>query len=225
MSRLKIGPRVALAVTAVVLAALAVGAVGVTAAPQGPKSPHPKGVKVSRGATTLTFNPAFATAIDAEATTEILAPAEATDPLGGINFPITQGRLLLTKNQQGAVTAATGSIWHVGGLVSTDKTDSTKFVRLRNFRIVLDATPHMTAGVKTNDGPNARLEVFDLEFDPANVTITGEKKRQLTIEDIVVKLNGESAAALNALFAPAVPFTDGQVVGMADVHTKIVGRR
>jgi hypothetical protein len=43
----------------VVAAALAVGALGVTAAPNGPKTPHPKGVKVSRGATTLTVDPAF----------------------------------------------------------------------------------------------------------------------------------------------------------------------
>jgi hypothetical protein len=224
VSHIRIGPRVALAVIAVALAALTVGAVGVTAAPQGPKTPHPKGVKVSRGATTLTVDPAFLTALSAEANTEILAPAEATGT-GVFDFPITQGRLLLTKNQAGAITAATGSIWHVGGLLLTDKTDSTKTVRLRNFRIVLDADPHMSAGVKTNDGANERAEVFDLEFDPADISITGERKRRLTIEDIVVKLNGESAAALNALFTPAVPFTDGQVVGTEDVHTKIVGRR
>ena len=223
MSRVRIGPRVALAVIAVALAALTLGAVGVTAAPQGPKTPHPKGVKVSRGATTLAVDPAFASALDAEATTEILAPAEAGT--AGIDFPITPGRLLLTKNQAGAITAATGSIWHVGGMLLTDKSDATNTVRLRNFRIVLDADPHMSAGVKTSDGANERTEVFDLVFDPADISITGERKRRLTIEDIVVKLNGESAAALNALFTPAVPFTDGQVVGTADVHTKIVGRR
>jgi hypothetical protein len=224
VSRLKSAPRVALAVTAVALVALTVGAVGVTAAPQGPKTPHPKGVKVSRGATTLTLDPAFGAALGTEATTEVLSPAKATG-IGVIDFPITQGRLLLTKDQQNAITGATGSIWHVGGLLSTDNTDPTKSVRLRNFRIVLDAEPHISAGVMTNDGPNARSEVFDLEFDPAKVSITGERKRRLTIEDIVVKLNGESAAALNALFTPAVPFTDGQLVGTAEVHTKIVGRR
>jgi len=223
VSRIRVGPRVALAVIVVAVAALTVGAVGVTAAPQGPKTPHPKGVKVSRGATTLTVDPAFASALDAEATTEILAPAKAGT--SGIDFPITQGRLLLTKNQTGDVTAATGSIWHVGGLLLTDKTDATKTVRLRNFRIVLDADPHMSAGVKTNDGANERVEVFDLEFDPADISITGDRKRRLTIEDIVVKLNADSAAALNALFTPAVPFTDGQLVGTADVHAKIVGRR
>jgi hypothetical protein len=224
VSRIGIGPRVALAVTLVVVAALAVGAVGVTAAPNGPKTPHPKGVKVSRGATTLTVDPAFGAALGAEATTEVLAPAKATG-VGVIDFPITQGRLLLTKNQQGAVTAATGSIWHVGGISLTDTTDSTKTVRLRNMRIVLDADPHMTAAVKTNDGSTVRTEVFDLTFDPAKVSVTGEKsKRRLTIEDIVVKLNGESAAALNALFGTAA-FSDGQLVGTADVHTKIVGRR
>jgi hypothetical protein len=224
VSQLRVGPRVALAVIAVAVAALTVGAVGVTAAPQGPKTPHPKGVKVSRGATTLTVDSAFGTVLGNEVTTEILTPARATG-IGVIDFPITQGRLLLTKNQQGAITAATGSISHVGGMLLTDKTGSTNTVRLRNFRIVLDADPHMSAGVMTSDGSNARTEVFDLEFDPANVSITGERKRRLTIEDIVVKLNGESAAALNALFAPAVPFTDGQVVGTAEVHTKIVGRR
>lgn len=224
MSRIRVGPRVALAVIAVVVAALTVGAVGVTAAPQGPKTPHPKGVKVSRGATTLTVDPAFGTALGTEATTEILEPAKATG-IGVIDFPITQGRLLLTKDQQGAITGATGSIWHVGGLLLTDNADSTKTVQLRNFRIVFDADPHMSAAVKTNDGATARTEVFDLEFDPADISITGAKKRRLTIEDIVVKLNGESAAALNALFSPAVPFTDGQLVGTADVHTKIVGRR
>jgi hypothetical protein len=219
VSRIGIGPRLWLAVIAAVLAS-AVCTVGVAAAPQGPKTPHPKGTKVSRGATTLTVDPAFGALLGAEATTTVLAPAEATG-IGVIDFPITQGRLLLTKDQQGAITAATGSIWHVGGFSLSDGTNT---VRLRNFRIVLDADPHMSGGVKTNDGPNSRVELFDLEFDPADISITGEKKRRLNIEDIVVKLNGESAAALNALFGTAV-FSDGQLVGTADVHTKIVGRR
>lgn len=219
MSRIGTGPRVALAVIAVVVAALAVGSVGVAATPHGPKTPHPKGVKVSRGATTLTIDPAFGTALGGEATTEILGPAEATG-VGVIDFPITHGRLLLTKNQQGAITAATGSIWHVGGLSISDGTNT---VRLRNLRIVLDADPHMSGAVKTNDGSTSRSELFDLEFDPANISITGAKKRRLTIEDIVVKLNGESATALNTLFGTAA-FSDGQLVGTADVHTKIVGR-
>jgi hypothetical protein len=224
VSRIGIGPRVALAVTLVVAAALAMGAVGVTAAPNGPKTPHPKGVKVSRGATTLTVDPAFGTALGTEATTEILAPADAKG-IGVIDFPITQGRLLLTKNQQGAITAVTGSIWHVGGISLTDNTDPTKTSRLRNARIVLDADPHLSAAVKTNDGSTARSEVFDLVFDPAKVSVTGEKsKRRLTIEDIVVKLNKASADALNALFGTAA-FSEGQVVGTVDVHTRIVGRR
>jgi hypothetical protein len=221
VSRIGIGPRVALAVIAVVVAALAVGSVGIAATPQGPKTPHPKGVKVSRGATTLTIDPAFGTALGTEATTEILAPAKATG-MGVIDFPITQGRLLLTKNQLGAITAATGSISHVGGLSISDTTNT---ARLRNLRIVLDADPHMSGAVTTNDGGTSREQLFDLEFDPANISITGERKRRLSIEDIVVKLNGESATALNTLFSPAVPFTDGQLVGTADVNTKIVGRR
>ena len=223
VSRIGIAPRVVLAVIAVALAALAVGSVGVAAAPQGPKTPHPKGVKVSRGATTLTVDPAFGTALGAEAATEILSPAKATG-IGVIDFPITQGRLLLTKDQQGAITGATGSIWHVGGMGFTD-VNGTNTARLRNFRIVLDADPHMSGAVKTNFGSTSREELFDLEFDPANISITGEKKRRLAIEDVVVKLNGESAAALNALFSPAVAFTDGQLVGELDVNTKIVGRR
>jgi hypothetical protein len=223
VSRIGIAPRVALAVIAVGIVALAVGSVGVSAAPQGPKTPHPKGVKVSRGATTLTVDPAFGAALGAAATTEILAPAKATG-VGVIDFPITQGRLLLTKDQQGAITGATGSIWHVGGLSLTD-VDSTNTVRLRNARIVLDGDPHMSGAVKANDQATSREELFDLDFDPANVSITGEKKRRLTIEEIGVMLNGESAAALNALFSPAVPFTDGQAVGSLDVNTKIVGRR
>ena len=35
----------------------------------------------------------------------------------------------------------------------------------------------MSAGVMTNEGPNARSEVFDLEFDPANISITGRLGR------------------------------------------------
>lgn len=218
MSRIGIGPRLALAVITVVVAS-AVGTVGVAAAPNGPK-PHTKGLKVSRGATTLTVDPAFGTALGAEATTQVLDPAEAT-ALGVIDFPITQGRLVLTKNAQGAITAVTGSIWHVGGLSLSDGTNT---VQLRNLRIVLDADPHMSGAVKTNDGSTSRSELFDLEFDPADVSITGAKKRRLNIEDVVVKLNGESATALNTLFGSAA-FSDGQLVGTADVHTKIVGRR
>jgi hypothetical protein len=223
VSRIWIAPRVALAVVAAVIAALAVGSVGVSAAPQGPKTPHPKGVKVSRGATTLTVDSAFGTALGAEARTDILAPAEATG-MGVIDFPITQGRLLLTKNQQGAFTAATGSISHVGGLQLTDL-NGTNTVSLRNIRIVLDADPHLSGAVNTNDGSTARDELFDLVFDPAKLSVTGARKRRLTIQDIVVKLQGDSAIALNNLFDPAVDFTAGQVVGELDVNTKIVGRR
>jgi hypothetical protein len=217
VSRIGIG-LLALAVIAVVVVS-AVGTVGVAAAPNGPK-PHTKGLKVSRGATTLTVDPAFGTALGTEATTEVLDPAEATS-VGVIDFPITQGRLVLTKTPQGAITGVTGSIWHVGGLSISDGTNT---VRLRNLRIVLDAEPHMSGAVKTNDGSTSRSELFDLEFDPADVSITGAKKRRLNIEDVVVKLNGESATALNALFGTAA-FSDGQLVGTADVHTKVVGRR
>jgi hypothetical protein len=218
VSRIGTGPRVALALIALVVAALAVTSIGV-AAPPAPK-PHPKGLKVSRGATTLTVDTAFGNALGTEATTEILAPARATG-IGVIDFPVTQGRVLLTKDQQGAITAATGSIWHVGGLSVSDGTNT---VRFRNLRIVLDADPHISGAVKTNDGSTSRSELFDLVVDPAKISVTGEKKRRFAIEDIVVNLNGESAAALNALFGTTT-FTDGQLVGMADVHTKIVGRR
>jgi hypothetical protein len=218
VSRKGIGPRLGLAVIAGVVA-LAVGSVGVAAAPNAPK-PQTKGLKVSRGATTLTVDPVFGAALGAEATTEVLDPAEAT-AVGVIDFPITQGRLVVTKDPQGAITGVTGSIWHVGGLSLSDGTNT---VQLRNLRIVLDADPHMSGAVKTNDGSTSRGELFDLEFDPADVSITGAKKRRLNIEDVVVKLNGESATALNALFGTAA-FSDGQLVGTADVHTKIVGRR
>jgi hypothetical protein len=130
---------------------------------------------------------------------------------------------VLAKNGN-TITGATGSISHVGGIQFSDPTTT---FRLRNPRIVLDADPHMSAAVKLNEGAVSRNEVFDLTVDPAKISIesVGRDKRRLHIDDIVVKLNGESAAALNSAFSPATPFTDGQTVGTADVNTRIVGRK
>jgi len=223
LSRIRTAPRLILAVVSLVVAALAVGSVGVAGKPNKTNKSKPaEGLKVSRGATTLTVAPAFAAALSAEVTSfDVLEPAEGTPP--AIAFPITNGRVVLAKSGN-TITGAAGKISHVGGLQFSDAANT---FRSRNFRIVLDADPNLSALVKMNEGAVSREELFDLTVDPAKIFIdnVGKNKRRLRIEDIVVKLEGVCAAALNAAFSPATPFTDGQLVGTADVNTRIVGKK
>lgn len=225
MNRMIRSARTSIVLALAALAALALVAAGNVAAGPGKAKGQAKGIKVSRGATTLTLDAgAVAKLTGAGAAWQVLKPAKDSSSTTEVDpsFPVTNGRLKITKTGD-AVTAVTGKISHVGGLSLTEGASN---ITLRNLRIVLDAAPHLTALVSVNGSDAARGAVADLDVDLTKVsTATAGKKRWLMLEDVEVKLNQASADALNATFAPALPFAAGELVGTADVKTRIVGRK
>jgi len=211
---------VLVAITALTALALATAA-GVAAAPGKDKGKAgAKGYKVSRGTTTLDLSAGATSALaTAGVTLSVDSPAEA-DIEGNLAFPVTNGRVKVTKNGAGVITAATGKISHTGGFTLT-KGDTT--ISVRNLRIVLDSDPDLTALV-TAAGETSRISIADVEPDLSEIgiTSTGKRKRWLRIENVVVKLNQGSVDALNGFFG--TPFTAGAELGTADVKTRIVGR-
>jgi len=160
----------------------------------------PKSVKVSRGATTLSLNTDTAAALTGLGlTVSPLKPAKVTK--AGIAFPVTTGRL-------NAKTYA-GKISHTGGLRIASA--STK-VDLRNFRIVVDGAPNLTAQVG-----NQRISIADLDLSGADISKSG---RKLTIANVAVALSDTAATALNQAFGTDA-LTGGTPLGTATVVTKI----
>ena len=221
MTKIIRAPRLLVLVAITALAALALAtAGGVAAAPggQGKGKAGAKGYKLSRGATTLDLSAGATSAFAAAGVTlSVDMPAKA-DSAGDLVF--TNGRVKATTNGAGAITAATGKISHSGGFTLT-KGDTT--VSVRNLRIVLDSDPDLTALVSIG-GETFRTSIADLvpNLSKIGVTSTGKRKRWLTIDDVVVKLNQDSVTALNTAFGTA--FTAGAELGTADVKTRIVGR-
>ena len=222
MTKIIRAPRLLVLVAITALTALALAtAAGVAAAPGKDKGKAgAKGYKVSRGTTTLDLSAGATSALaTAGVTLSVDSPAEA-DIEGNLAFPVTNGRVKVTKNGAGAITAATGKISHTGGFTLT-KGDTT--ISVRNLRIVLDSDPDLTALV-TAAGETSRISIADVEPDLSEIgiTSTGKRKRWLRIENVVVKLNQGSVDALNGFFG--TPFTAGAELGTADVKTRIVGR-
>ena len=223
MTKIIRAPRLLVLVAITALAALAFAtAGGVAAAPggQGKGKAGAKGYKVSRGATTLDLSDAATTAFArAGVTLSVDSPAK-TDSAGNLAFPVTNGRVKVTKNATGDITAATGKISHTGGFTLT-KGETT--ISVRNLRIVLDSDPDLTAAV-TAAGETSRISIADLAPDLSEISIvsTGKKKRELRINGVVVKLNQGSVDALNGFFETT--FAAGDVLGDASVKTRIVGR-
>lgn len=221
MTKIIRAPRLLVLVAITALAGLALAtAGGVAAAPGGKGKAGAKGYKLSRGTTTLDLSAGATSAFTAAGVTlSVDMPAKA-DSAGDLVFPVTNGRVKATTNGAGAITAATGKISHTGGFTLT-KGDTT--VSVRNLRIVLDSDPDLTALVSIG-GETFRTSIADLvpNLSKIGVTSTGKRKRWLTIDDVVVKLNQDSVTALNAAFGTA--FTAGAELGTADVKTRIVGR-
>lgn len=222
MSSMTRFPRLLATLAVGVCAAMAFAVPGLAAKPANPGKPTKPTkpgkitIKVSLGATTLTLDPAVATALEG-VTIKVLRPARST--ADGPAFPITQGRLAVTKTN-GAITKVTGAIAHTGGLqLSKDG----KTVRLRNFIIKLDDAPDLTAQVKLGKGAAARTSVFDLAPDLAKISVEGTKKHKKTVTatGVVVKLNATSAGLLNSYFG--TNFAPGDPIGTAVVKTRIVG--
>ncbi|MFN8131173.1 MAG: hypothetical protein U0R70_06450 [Solirubrobacteraceae bacterium] len=200
-------------------AAMAFAVPGLAAKPANPGKPGKPGkttIKVSRGATTLTLDTGVTTALSGKGVTiKVLKPARST--ADGPAFPITQGRLTVTK-ANGTITGVTGAIAHTGGL---QLSNGVKTVRLRNLVIKLDAKPDLTAQVKLGTGATARTSVFDVAPDLTKISVTGGKKKTVTATDVAVKLNAASAGVLHSYFGTS--FAPGDTVGTAVVKTRIVG--
>jgi hypothetical protein len=216
-------PRLLVLVAITALAALALAtAGGVAAAPggKGKGKAGAKGYKVSRGATTLDLSDAATTAFATAGVTLSVDQPAKTNSDGNLAFPVTNGRVKVTKNAAGDITAATGKISHSGGFTLT-KGDTT--ISVRNLRIVLDSDPDLTAAV-TAAGETSRISIADLEVGLSQISIasTGKRKRSLMVENVVVKLNQGSVDALKGFFGAT--FAAGDVLGDAGVKTRIVGR-
>jgi hypothetical protein len=217
-------PRLLVLVAITALAALALAtAGGVAAAPggQGKGKAGAKGYKVSRGATTLDLSDAATAAFGTAGVTLSPDTPAKTDSDGNWAFPVTNGRVKITKNAAGDITAATGKISHSGGFTLT-KGDTT--ISVRNLRIVLDADPDLTAFVVAGGEPQGRISIADLEVGLSQISTasTGKRKRSLMVENVVAKLNQGSVDALNGFFGTT--FAAGDVLGDASVKTRIVGR-
>ena len=185
--------------------------------PANPNKPAKTTIKVSRGATTLTLAAAVTTALSGKGVTvKVLKPARST--ANGPAFPITQGRLTVTNDANGAITGVKGAIAHTGGL---QLSNGVKTVRLRNLIIKLDDKPDLTAQVKLGKGATARTSVFDLAPDLTKILVAGTKKKTLTVTDVVVKLNAASAGVLNSYFGTS--FANDATFGTAVVKTRIIG--
>lgn len=223
MTKIIRAPHLLVLVAITALAALALAtAGGVAAAPggKGKGKAGAKGYKVSRGATTLDLSDAATTAFATAGVTLSVDQPAKTNSDGNLAFPVTNGRVKVTKNAAGDITAATGKISHSGGLTLT-KGDTT--ISVRNLRIVLDSDPDLTAAV-TAAGETSRISIADLEIGLSQISIasTGKRKRSLMVENVVVKLNQGSVDALNGFFGTT--FAAGDVLGDASVKTRIVGR-
>lgn len=148
-----------------------------------------------------------------------LSPASnPTDtPDLGVRFPVTQGKLVLTKTGNPlAVTGVRGTVGHSGGL-GLKKGDVT--VRIRNLVLVANVdgatdTSKLTAQV---NGKRIDLATLKLTMPP---TIAGTKLTVLVTE---VKLTAGAAAALTQAF-PGTTVPEAVISTSTQLKARIVGK-
>lgn len=149
------------------------------------------------GNTTLALDAGAASALQSLGITAApLDPARAGD--SGLRFPITGGRVV-------AATLA-GRITHSGGIALTR--DATR-VELRDFTIVIDDTPALTARVGSD-----RVEILSLDVSAIQ---RGGSGRTITVSGVVARLTAVAAQALNQAFGTGA-FSEGLVLGTATVN-------
>jgi hypothetical protein len=189
------------------LIALAVAPVGVA----GSK----KGYKVSRGATTVTLDSAFAkTLADAGVTIKAGKPAKADAPL---KFPITNGRAIVAV-ADGKITVKSASLKHVRGMTLTQ---GEKSLKLRNPWVSVTET----GGKLTAQVNGKRLQVATVEGGDVALAVSGKRNRAVTVTGVTLKLTDAVAKALAAFFAlPEGSVAADTPLGTAEVETRIVGK-
>jgi hypothetical protein len=177
-----------------------------------------KGYKLSRGTTTVTLDPATASALSG-ITIKPVKGAKGTETTGPFKFHVTNGRVLVDTSTGTPVVKA-ASIKHVGGLKLT-KGDAS--VTVHNPWVKLDANGARLSVQVTGAKKRLVLATIDLGTEPP--TFSGKYNRVITAKGATLKLTKDAADALVALFGlDASAVHEGTVLGTADLTTKIVGK-
>ena len=126
----------------------------------------------------------------------------------GFGFPIPWGRV-------DAATLA-GQINHTGGLRFVNQANGKKLA-LTNFRIVIDAHPHLTAAV--NGDPKVRVSILRLDLSKATVS---KPLPYVRVGNVGAYLNSTAAGALNGALGVSF-FAPGIKLGTAYVNAHVAG--
>ncbi|HEV8154743.1 MAG TPA: hypothetical protein VGP67_04375 [Gaiellales bacterium] len=144
--------------------------------------------------------PTYGTHVDIKGT--------AQGPSIGYGFPISRGRV-------DAATLA-GHINHTGGLRFVNLANG-KQLSLTNFRIVIDAHPHLTAIV--NGDPKVRVSILRLDLSKATVS---KPLPYVRVGNVGAYLNSTAAGALNSALGVSF-FAPGIKLGTAYVNAHVAG--
>ena len=126
----------------------------------------------------------------------------------GFGFPIPWGRV-------DAGTLA-GQINHTGGLRFVNQANGKKLA-LTNFRIVIDAHPHLTAAV--NGDPKVRVSILRLNLAKATVS---KPLPYVRVGNVGAYVNSTAAGALNSALGVSF-FASGIKLGTAYVNAHVAG--
>lgn len=149
------------------------------------------------GATTLALDAGAASALQSQGIAAApIAPARAGN--AGLRFPITGGRV--------DAASLAGRIRHSGGIALTR--DATR-VELRNFTIVIDESPALTARIGSD-----RVEILSLDVSAIERSGSG---RRVRVSGVVARLTAVAAQALNQAFSTDA-FSEGLVLGTATIN-------
>ena len=149
-------------------------------------------VVLAGGDTTLALDPGAASALQS-----LGIAAAPIEPAEGLAFPITGGKV--------DAASLAGRIRHSGGIALSR--DATR-VELRDFTIVIDETPALSARVG-----GSRVEILALDVSAIERSGSG---RTVRVSGVVARLTAVAAQALNQAFATDA-FTEGLVLGTATV--------
>ncbi|MGL6280452.1 MAG: hypothetical protein ACRC50_12970 [Gaiella sp.] len=141
------------------------------------------------------------------------SPADTADP--DVRFPITQGKLVLTRTgTPAAITGVRGTVGHVGGL-SLTKGDVV--VRVRNLVVVANVNGSTDTSKLTAQVNGTRIDLALLKLGaPA---IAG---KTVTVAVSEIKLTAAAATALTAAF-PGTTVPEA-VIGTATLKARLVGK-
>jgi hypothetical protein len=128
-------------------------------------------------------------------------------------FPITQGKLILSKANN-VVTGATGSVNHVGGLLLSS---GDKSARVRNLVVVANLVAGSPDASKLTAQVNGkRLDLATITL--GTVTVSGST---VTVPVATITLTADAATALNAALGTSL--AGGAWLGSATLTARLVG--